>query len=441
MIYSIEAEQSVLGALMLEETVYDQVRESGLVPKDFFKTEHQAIASSIFALADNGESVDLISVVERLEDTRELESVGGAGYVSTLVDLTLSVDNARAYAKIITERSRSRQLKSMGQNVSDLIDDRTSPGEVEDYVAQELARISSGSGKSQSMSAAEAAKAVIEELSNGDVTQVYTSGLIDLDRVWYPEPGRLHIIAGRPKMGKSSLAQMYLEANALKGIPAYNATLEMPGKEMAKRHIASLGRMDRAFFKQLDNHPSSEEQYSKLSAGTQIFKDLPIETDFCPGANVSDIVNRSRTWLRKQDKYREEGLGLLVVDHLGLISLPGKGNSATEIGEVTKRLKNLAGELNIPVVLLCQLNRGLEQRPDKRPVTSDLRDSGRIEEDADTITFVYRDSVYNPDTPDQGIAELITSANRNGDSGTVRVSANLKSSRFDNLKSTYEYQG
>ena len=440
MIYSLEAEQSVLGALMLEETVYDQIKETGIVPGDFFKPEHQSIAATIFALSDNGESVDMITVVERLEETREIDSVGGAKYISHLTDIALSTDNAKSYAKIITERSRSRQFKTMGQNVSDLVDERMSSSEIEDYVAQELARISSGSGKSQSMSAAEAAKAVIEELSNGDVTQVYTSGLIDLDRVWYPEPGRLHIIAGRPKMGKSSLPQMYLEANALKGIPGYNATLEMPGKEMAKRHIASLGRMDRAFFKQLDNHPSSEEQYSKLSAGTQIFKELPIETDFCPGANVSDIVNRSRTWLRKQDKYREEGLGLLVVDHLGLISLPGKGNSATEIGDVTKRLKNLAGELNIPVILLCQLNRGVEQRPDKRPMTSDLRDSGRIEEDADTITFVYRDSVYNPDTPDNGIAELITTANRNGDSGTIRVLENLKSSRFDNLQSTYNYQ-
>jgi len=440
MLYSLEAEQSVLGALMLEETVYDQILETGIAPGDFFKPEHQAIAESIFALADNGQSVDMITVVERLEETREIENVGGAAYVSHLTDVALSIDNAKAYAKIITERSRSRQFKTMGLNVSELADERTAPSEIEDYIAQEVARISSGAKKNNSLSSAEAAKAVIDELASGEVTQIYTSGLTDLDRLWYPEPGRLHVIAGRPKMGKSSLAQMFLEANALKGIPGYNATLEMPAKEMAKRHIASLGRMDRAFFKQLDNHPGADEQYGKLSAGTKIFKDLPIQIDFCPGVRVSEIVNRARTWLRKQERYRDKGEGLLVVDHLGLISLPGKGNAVEEIGDITTRLKNLAGELNIPVILLCQLNRGLEQRPDKRPVTSDLRGSGRIEEDADTITFVYQDSVYHEDSPDKGVAELITSANRNGESGTVRVSANLRSSRFDNLQSAYDYQ-
>lgn len=438
MIYSLEAEQSVLGALMLDDLAFDQVAETGIKPGDFHKAEHQAIAESIFALADHGEPVDVVTVCERLEEVGKLKDVGGAAYVSQLVDLTPTSDNARSYAAIVVERSRSRQLKSMGQNVSDLADERTPPQEIEDYVASELARISSGTKKNTSMSAGAAAKAVIEELSSPAALQVYTSGIADLDRLWYPEPGRLHIIAGRPKMGKSSLAQMYIEANALKGIPVYNATLEMPAKEMAKRHIASLGRMDRTFFKTLDNHPGAPEQYSKLSAGTNIFKGLPIEIDFCPGVTVSDIVNRSRTWLRKQDRFRNDGLGLLVVDHVGLISLPGKGNTAGELGDVSKRLKNLAGELNIPIILLCQLNRGVEQRPDKRPMTSDLRDSGRLEEDADSITFVYRDEVYNENTPDRGIAEIITTANRNGESGTVRVVANLKSSRFDNLARSYE---
>lgn len=440
MIYSLEAEQSVLGALMLDETVYDQVISTGLVPGDFCKAEHQTIAESIFALADIGEPVDVITVVERLADISCLNEVGGAAYLSRMVDITPSIDNAKAYAEIVVERSRSRQFKTLGHNVSDLADEKASPAEIEDYIAQEMARISTGAKKSSSMSAGAAAKAVIDELSTGEVIQIYTTGLTDLDRVWFPEPGRLHIIAGRPKMGKSSLAQMILEANALTGIPGYNATMEMPAKEMAKRHIASLGRMDRSFFKQLDNHPNSDEQYRLLSAGVNIFKSLPIETDFCPGAKVSEIVNRSRTWLRKQEAYRNGGKGILVVDHLGLISRPGKGNDANEIGEITTRLKNLAGELNIPVILLCQLNRGVEQRQDKRPMTSDLRDSGRIEEDADTITFVYRDVVYNENTPDRGIAELITTANRNGESGTVRVAENLRSSRFDNLQSTYNYQ-
>lgn len=437
MIYSLEAEQSVLGALMLDDLAFDQVAESGIKPGDFYKAEHCAIAESIFALAENGEPVDVVTVCERLGDIGKLDEIGGAAYVSRLVDSTPSWDNAKAYAAIVVERSRSRQLKTMGHNITDLADDRTPPSEIEDYVASELLRISSGAKKNTSVSAGAAAKMVIEELSSPHDLQIYTSGIDDLDRLWYPEPGRLHIIAGRPKMGKSSLAQMYVEANSLKGIPVYNATLEMPAKEMAKRHIASLGRMDRAFFKSLDNHPGAAEQYTKLSAGTSILKGLPIEIDFCPGVSVNDIVNRARTWLRKQEAYRDGAKGILVVDHLGLISLPGKGNTAGEVGDVTKRLKNLAGELNIPVILLCQLNRGVEQRPNKRPVNSDLRDSGRIEEDADTITFVYRDEVYNEDSPDKGIAELITAANRNGETGTVRVMANLRSSRFENLQHNY----
>ncbi len=436
MAWSKEAEQSLLGACMLEETAYDAIQEVGVTREDFHSAQHKAIWEAIDHLAGQGKDIDIVTVVERLSDKGQVQDAGGIEYVSWLVDATPNAENAKSYAEIVFQWSRKRKLKIAADSVVAMLDDGEEIAEVIDNLMTEIIIIGKGGDKSTAMSAGAAAKQVLDELEakHDGIAQLYTTGIKDLDSVWYPEPNRLHIIAGRPKMGKSTLSQMTAEANAANRVPVYLATMEMSAKEMAKRHIASLGRVDRSFFKDPNNHPNASEQYSKLAAGMTIFKDLPIQIDYCPGASINDILARAKAWFRTQSAYRDESKGILIVDHLGLVKIPRKGNTATELGDVTSRLKNAAGEMSIPIILLCQLNRGLEQRPNKRPVNSDLRDSGRLEEDADTITFVYRDEVYDENSQWKGTAELITGANRDGEIGTVMAKANLRYSRFEDMQ-------
>lgn len=438
---AIQAEQSLLGALMLDRVAWELAGDAGVAEHDFADERHRVIYAAIAEMAESGADVDVVTVAE------EVASKGLADYVMELVDICPAFEHAKTYAQRVVGASHKRQLSNLGFSIDEMIRDGSDTAEVQDHIASELMRISSGTKKNDAVVAGTAVKRFIEKLErlNSGETIPYTTGIKELDRFWQPEAGRLYVIAGRPKMGKSTLSQMTIEAasmpvrgeNGHEGIPIYHANMEMPAEEFMGRHIASLGRVDRNFFKTLDAHPNAAEEWPKLAAGARLAKEMNQTIDFCPGATAQDIINRARAWFRGQPVYREKGLGMLVVDHLHLIKLKGV-NDVKELGEVTKALKRLAGELKIPVILLCQLNRSLEQRPNKRPMASDLRGSGSIEEDADVILGVYRDEVYNEDSPDKGIVELITIAARDGETGTARAVANLKHSRFEDMQTPYQ---
>lgn len=436
---SIPAEQSLLGALMLDKVAWELASDVGVTRNDFVDENHRAIYTAIAELAESGADVDVVTVAETLEDR------GISDYVMALVDICPAYEHAKTYAQQVVNASHKRQLSNLGFGIEEMIREGSDTDDVQDHIASELMRINSGAKKSDAVIAGTAVKRFIQKLDriNNGETIPYTTGIKELDRFWRPEGGRLYVIAARPKMGKSTLSQIMIEANCMPvhngqgGVPIYHANMEMPAEEFMGRHLASLGRVDRNFFKTLDAHPNAAEEWPKLSAGATRAKEMNQMIDFCPGATVQDIVNRSRAWFRGQDTYREKKLGMLVVDHLHLIKLKGDSD-VKELGIVTKTLKRLAGEMDIPVVLLCQLNRSLEQRPNKRPMASDLRGSGSIEEDADVILGVYRDEVYNEDSPDKGIVELITIAARDGETGTARAVSNLKNSRFEDMVRPYE---
>ena len=319
-----------------------------------------------------------------------------------------------------------------------MVDTDANSYELADYISSEVTNATEGRISTNQSTMGKAIKKLLDRTDdrlNGK-EELYSTGFKDLDDVMKLEGGRLMVLAGRPSMGKSTLGQNIMENNAKEGIPCYFATMEMPEEEIAARTMCSQGGVDNDFLQDpkgfTSKHADSDEQWPKLSAAVNLAKDWPMEIDYCPSLRIADLKNRVRAWLRKQPGYIKNGKGILLIDYLGLMKMAGNDTNK-ECGAITKELKRFAGEMKIPIILICQLNRKLEQRPDKRPIMSDLRDSGEIEEDADIIAFVYRDEVYHEDSPDKGIAELILRKSRNGKLTTVRLMSELKHYRFKNL--------
>jgi len=441
MIWSNEAEQSVLGALMLEPMAWDKLQDISITESDFYEGRHRLIFSAISELSNAGKPVDVVTLAETMDDSNKLADAGGADYLAWLVDATPTIENVAAYGEIVVERSRKRQYQQVGLSIGDMIESGGDVLEIEGHIATELARISTGGSKTTVMSAKQAAAALIARLErDGDEDgPQMTTGIPDLDALYRPEKGRLTVIAGRPGMGKSTLAGNIAEANATgdNQIPALVMTMEMPHEEQASRFVASMGRVESEFLRSPKAFANPDDQWPKLAAGVTMFKDSLIDIDYCPGTDANQLRSKIRSWCRMQPVYQERGDALVVIDYLGLIKLSGASNRVHELGAVTKMLKTLAGELGIAIILLHQLNRGLEQRPDKRPQMSDLRDSGEIEEDADTIVFIYRDEVYKEDSPEKGIAEILVRKNRGGSLGQIRCSARLNHYRFEQLARGY----
>jgi replicative DNA helicase len=433
--HSIEAEQSVLGGLMIDNESWDRVADV-VGEEDFYRRDHRLIFRAIRHLAEEAHPFDVVTLAEWLDKQGELDAAGGISYLGTLVNNTPSAANIKSYAAIVRERSVLRQLIQVagtiadsayspeGRKIEELLD------EAEKHVfqiADQGARGRKGFTGIKDL----LVKAVdrIDYLFHQEnaITGVST-GFDDFDdKTSGLQRSDLVIIAGRPSMGKTTFAMNIAENAAIKyKVPVAVFSMEMPGEQLAMRMMSSLGRIDQH---KVRTGKLEDDDWPRLTSAVGILSEAPLYIDDTPGLTPTELRARARRLAR------EHGLGLIVIDYLQLMQATGgaKENRATEISEISRNLKSLAKELNVPVIALSQLNRSLEQRPNKRPVMSDLRESGAIEQDADLIVFIYRDEVYNEDSPDKGTAEIIIGKQRNGPIGTTRLAFLGQYTRFENL--------
>ncbi|MDD3432638.1 MULTISPECIES: replicative DNA helicase [Tepidiphilus] len=438
--HSLEAEQALLGGLLLDNTAWERVADL-VGPDDFYRDEHKRIFRHVSRLLEQGRPADVVTVHESLEKSGEAEAAGGLAYLAELANQTPSAANARRYGEIIRERAILRKLiavadeiaasalSPMGRDAKSLLDEAESKIF---EIAEAGARSITGF-----IPIGQALKLVVDRVQElydredpSEVTGIPT-GYIDLDeKTSGLQPSDLIILAGRPAMGKTTLALNIAEHVALhQRLPVAVFSMEMPSTQLATRFLASLGRID---MQNLRRGRLSDDDWQRLTAAMGKLYEAPIFIDETPALNPIDLRARARRLARQCGK-----LGLIVVDYLQLMTGTRESdNRATELSEISRSVKSLAKELNVPIIALSQLNRSLEQRPNKRPVMSDLRESGAIEQDADIIMFIYRDEVYNPDTPDKGVAEIIIAKHRNGPTGTIRLSFFGEHTRFESFAST-----
>ena len=440
---SIEAERSVIGALLISSDSWDGVAEV-VAAADFYRPEHRAIFRQIALLVDRGEPVDVVTVSDRLLATGELDAAGGHTYLAELAEQTPTASNVRAYANAVRERSVLRQLINAAQDIASagFNPEGRSSEELVDEAERLIMQISESGQKAGGPQGMEGllkgAIDRIEELYNtgGDITGL-TTGFIDLDRMTSGlQPSDLVIVAGRPSMGKTSFAMNLIENAALASDrPLMVFSMEMPAEQLVIRMLSSLGRIDQGRER---TGKLEQDDWPKLASATEKLKGTQVFIDDTPALTPTELRSRVRKLVREQGD-----LGMIMVDYLQLMRVAGSNEGRTaEISEISRSLKAIAKEFKCPVVALSQLNRSLEQRPNKRPVNSDLRESGAIEQDADVIMFIYRDEVYNEDSPDKGVAEIIIGKQRNGPIGTCRLSFQGQFTRFENLaRSDYEHYG
>ena len=440
---SIEAERSVIGALLISSDSWDGVAEV-VAAADFYRPAHLAIFRQIALLVDRGEPVDVVTVSDRLLATGELDAAGGHTYLAELAEQTPTASNVRAYAKAVRERSVLRKLINAAQDIASagFNPEGRSSEELVDEAERLIMQISESGQKAGGPQGMEGllkgAIDRIEELYNtgGDITGL-TTGFIDLDRMTSGlQPSDLVIVAGRPSMGKTSFAMNLVENAALASDrPLMVFSMEMPAEQLVIRMLSSLGRIDQS---RVRTGKLEQDDWPKLASATEKLKGTQVFIDDTPALTPTELRSRVRKLVREQGD-----LGMIMVDYLQLMRVAGSGEGRTaEISEISRSLKAIAKEFKCPVVALSQLNRSLEQRPNKRPVNSDLRESGAIEQDADVIMFIYRDEVYNEDSPDKGVAEIIIGKQRNGPIGSCRLSFQGQFTRFENLaRGDYEHYG
>lgn len=431
--HSIEAEQSVLGGLMLDNKAFDLVTER-IRETDFYRHEHRLIFKSMSRLVTQNKPVDMLTVSNALREMHELEQAGGEVYLFELANNTPSAANIAAYADIVRERSVLRQLISAAGDIASTAFNAQGRSIVEllDEAEQKVFSISEqgnrGQGPVNIKSFLAKTMEKIDFLCHSDshITGVST-GYDDLDeKTSGLQPSDLIIVAGRPSMGKTTFAMNIAEYVAMSRLPVLIFSLEMPGDAIVMRMLSSLCRIDQ---QRMRTGKLTDVDWPRITSTVSMISDAPLYIDDTPALSPAEMRARARRLAKEHGK-----LGLIVVDYLQLMQVPGiKENRTMEISEISRSLKALAKELNVPIIALSQLNRGLEQRADKRPVMSDLRESGSLEQDADLIVFIYRDEVYNENSPDKGTAEIIISKQRNGPIGKVRLAFMGQYTRFDNF--------
>ena len=423
--HSQEAESSVLGGLLLDNNSWDKVADL-LVEADFYRYEHRLVFASITSLVNTNRPADVITVFEQMQSQGKAEEIGGLAYLNSLAQYVPSSANIRRYAEIVRERSILRKLVSVSDEIatSALNTNGRPVTNILDEAEQKIFSIGEeGSRMRQGFQSMD--KLVVqlldrvEEMSQNpnDITGVPT-GFFDLDRMTSGmQAGDLIVLAARPSMGKTALAINIAEHVALKeDLPVAVFSMEMGASQLAIRIVGSIGRIDQG---RLRTGKLIDDEWPRLSDAIERLKTVSLSIDETPGLTTSELRASARRLARSCGK-----LGLVVVDYLQLMSGSGGGdgeNRATELGEISRGLKMLAKELQCPVIALSQLNRGVEQRTDKRPMMSDLRESGAIEQDADVIMFIYRDDYYNKESKEPGVAEIIIAKQRNGPTGTVKL--------------------
>ena len=437
--HSIEAESSVLGGLLLDNSAWDRVGDL-LVDNDFYRHEHKLIYAAIGALINASKPADVITVNEQLQNQGKAEEMGGLGYLNSLAQYVPSASNIRRYAEIVRERSILRKLVSASDEIATnafnpqgkAIDRILDEAEQKIFnIGEEGSRMKQGF-QSMDTLVVELLDRVQEMADNpNDITGVPT-GFYDLDRMTSGlQPGDMVVLAARPSMGKTAFAINIAEHVALnEGLPVAVFSMEMGASQLAVRVVGSIGRIDQGH---LRTGKLSDDEWPRLTEAIEKLRTVSLHIDETPGLTPSELRANARRLARQCGK-----LGLIVMDYLQLMSGSGGSggdNRATELGEISRGLKMLAKELQCPVIALSQLNRGVEQRTDKRPMMSDLRESGAIEQDADIIMFIYRDDYYNKDSKDPGVAEIIIGKQRNGPTGAVRLTFLKPLTRFESLAS------
>lgn len=433
--HSVEAEQAIIGGLMLENQVWDKI-STKICEADFYRAEHRILFRSILVLATRSQPFDVVTLLDNLKSNNALDEAGGEAYLFELANNTPSVANVSAYADIVREKSVHRQLIGVA---TDIADSAYNPGnrevpELLDFAESKVFAIAeqtpSNGGPEMIKSVLVKAVEKIDALfhSGNSITGLAT-GLTDLDELTSGlQPSDLIIVAGRPSMGKTTLAMNMAEHAAIKSSkPVLVFSMEMPADSLAMRMMSSLGRIDQH---RIRTGKLDDDDWPRITSAVHMLSEAPLFIDDTGGLSPSELRARARRLVKEHGQ-----LGLIVVDYLQLMKVPGMkaDNRTAEISEISRSLKSLAKELSVPVIALSQLNRSLEQRQDKRPVMSDLRESGAIEQDADLICFIYRDEVYNEDSPDKGTAEVIIAKQRNGPIGKVRVAFLGKYTRFEDL--------
>ncbi len=442
--HDADAEQAALGGVLLDNESLHNVLEV-LLPEDFYQPTHESIFKAMLAISDRHEPIDIVTLSSELTSNGQLEKVGGLEYLSRLVDLVPTSANAQYYARIVKEMSlRRKVIHEAGAIVEEALNTRGNVGGFLDNVEQRIFKVSESRINKSFVRAGEIVKDSIKHVEqlyiNKDQITGCASGFLDLDEMTSGfQASDLIILAGRPSMGKTSLALSIAQHVGIelgKNVAVFS--LEMSKEQIVMRILCSEGQVSN----------------SKVRSGKLGESDLPRLAD--AGAKISqanifidDTAAISVLEMRAKARrlHRENPLSLIVVDYLQLMRNTGGrkyDSRVLEISEISASLKALAKELNIPVIALSQLNRAVEARQDKRPIMADLRDSGAIEQDADIISFVYRDEVYNPETPDKGISEIIVAKHRNGQVGTIRLGFQAEFTRFVNLEEEdtgYDYLG
>ncbi|MBA1446472.1 MAG: replicative DNA helicase [Chromatiales bacterium] len=432
--HSIQGEQSVLGALMLDNATWDQVADL-VVQDDYYRKEHRLIFGAIASLAENSQPFDVVTLAETLEQQGALEDAGGLPYLVRLVEETPSAANIKSYAGIVREYSVMRHLISVGTEISDSAfhPQGRDSAELLDNAERKVFEIAEqrskgGGGFSPIKSLLTKAVDRIEALFQQDEPLTGEStGFTDFDAMTSGlQPADLIIVAGRPSMGKTTFAMNVAENVAIKGKKAVAVfSMEMPGDSLAMRMMSSLGHIDQL---RVRTGKLEDDEWPRLTSAVSMLAETKLFIDDTPAMSPTEVRARARRLKRENPD-----LGLIVLDYLQLMQAPGEGDNRTnEISAISRSLKALAKELSVPVMALSQLNRSLESRTNKRPIMSDLRESGAIEQDADLIVFIYRDEVYNEDSPDKGLAEIIIGKQRNGPIGTIRLTFLGKYTKFEN---------
>ncbi|MYM25057.1 replicative DNA helicase [Duganella sp. FT135W] len=444
--HSIEAEQSVIGGLLRDNASFDRIADM-MQPDDFYRYDHRIIFEQIVRMINASKPADVITVFENLTQLGKADDVGGLAYLNAMAQNTPSAANIRRYAEIVRDRSVLRQLITVADDISgqafspqgketkEILDEAESRIFA---IAEQGARGAAGWLAVQPLltQVVERIDELYSRENQSEITGVPT-GFIDLDRMTSGlQGGDLVIVAGRPSMGKTAFSVNIGENVAIEaGLPVAIFSMEMGGAQLAMRMLGSVGQLDQH---RLRTGRLNDEDWPRLTHAIQKMNDAQVFIDETPALNPIEMRARARRLARQCGK-----LGLIIVDYLQLMQGSKAGdNRAAEISEISRSLKGLAKELGCPVIALSQLNRSLEQRPNKRPVMSDLRESGAIEQDADVIIFLYRDEVYNADSPDKGTAEIIIGKQRNGPIGAVRLTWIGQYTKFGNYSGSLGvYQG
>ena len=433
--HSVQAEQAVLGGLMLDNAAWDKIADR-VTEQDFYRREHQLIFAAIASLAENDRPFDLVTVNDELVRLGSSDEVGGLAYLGMLANETPSAANIKAYAAIVREQSVVRQLIRVGNQVAEsgYQPDGRKVHELLDHaenlvfqIAEQQAR-GGGGFRPISRLLTETINRIEELYGSDDALTGVATGFSDFDdKTSGLQKSDLIIVAGRPSMGKTTFAMNIAENVALTSqLPVAIFSMEMPGEALTMRMISSLGRVNQQAVR---SGKLEDDDWPRITSAVNLLNNTKLFIDDTPALTPTDLRARCRRLTKEHGT-----LALIVIDYLQLMQAPESGeNRATEISAISRSLKALAKELSVPVVALSQLNRSLEQRPNKRPVMSDLRESGAIEQDADLIVFIYRDEVYNEDSADKGKAEIIIGKQRNGPIGSVMLTFQGQFTRFDNF--------